>query len=234
MYRFLDIPTVSKLAEVFRQATKKALKASVADPSKTWRGASLIVRQVRGRGGRSGMRYEVRLDSPPADIQDAWNAFQGPVERRSSHGEGAIREREFWYHLIGPVLGLEKHSRERGSALAEIASRQHFGPDGKPITVSVRSLQRKIDTYEAFGLIGLSREGRVDAGRKRVILSRAWNNAIVFDDTTSERLAHDLRQYVRGLIKAGEVTSVVTLLAQDHLAQQTRKAGWTGTDDAPT
>jgi len=180
------------------------------------------------------MRYEVRLDSLPADLQQAWKALQNPIERRSSHGERATREREFWYHLISPVLGLEKHSRERGAALAEIAARQHFGPNGKPITVSVRSLQRKIDAYEAFGLVGLSREGRADAGQKRVILSRSWDRLVDFDDATRERLAEELRQYVRGLIKGGEVPSVVSLLAQDHLAQLTRKAGWTGTDDALT
>jgi len=39
---------------------------------------------------------------------------------------------------------------------------------------------------------------------------------------------------VRGLIKGGEISSVVQLLAQDHLAQLTRKAGWTGTDDTLT
>lgn len=178
------------------------------------------------------MRYEVRLDSLPADLQEAWKALQSPIERRSSHGESAIREREFWYHLIGPVLPLEKHSRERGAALAEIAGRQHFGPGGKPITVSVRSLQRKIDAYEAFGMAGFSREKRLDAGQKRTILSRAWDKAVSFDDATRERLAHKLRQYVRGLIKAGEVPSVIKLLAQDHLAQLTRKAGWTGDNDA--
>ncbi len=180
------------------------------------------------------MRYEVRLDSLPVDLQEAWKALQSPVERRSNHGDSSIREREFWYHLIAPVLGTEKHSRERGGALAEIASRPHFGPDGKPRTVAVRTLQRKIDAYEAFGMAGLSREKRIDAGRPRIILSRAWDKLVSFDDGTRERLAHELRQYVRGLIKAGEVPSVVQLLAQDHLAQLTRKAGWTGSDDALT
>lgn len=234
MYIWVDCESLSVIGALSQRKARLALSKVYRDVSETWRGASLIVRQVRGRGGRSGMRYEVRLDSLPADLQEAWKALQSPVERRSSHGEKARLQREFWHHLIAPVLDLEKHSRERGAALAEIAGRQHFGPDGKPITVSLRNLQRKINDYEAFDLTGLSREKRLDAGRKRVILSRAWDKAVAFDDATRERLAHDLRQYVRGLIKAGEVFSVVKLLAQDHLAQLTRKTGWTGTDDALT
>lgn len=229
---YLPVEQIAELCGLSRQAVAQIVAKAFQGQRGQWRGASLIVRQVRGRGGRSGMRYEVRLASLPADLQEAWKALQSPIERRSSHGESAIRAREFWYHLIGPVLPLEKHSRERGAALAEIASRHHYGPDCKPRTVAVRTLQRKIDAYEAFGMAGLSRKKRLDAGQKRTILSRAWDKAVSFDDATRERLAHELRQYVRGLIKAGEVPSVIMLLAQDHLAQLTRKAGWTGDDDA--
>src|SRR6476661_2989189 len=46
-----------------RQALLRALRG------KTWRGASLLVDPVSGRGGLSGQQYTVRVDSLPADLQ---------------------------------------------------------------------------------------------------------------------------------------------------------------------
>lgn len=60
---WLTVPQFSLLANISRRAGLKA--ASGASAGQLWRNANMIVRSVPGRGGRSGVRYEVALSSLP-------------------------------------------------------------------------------------------------------------------------------------------------------------------------
>lgn len=226
MSQFIAASTVASIAGISRQAIEKALTICVRKPGFTWRGASLVIRTVHGRGGRGGLQYQVRVDSLPIDLQRAFQeAFGGPVPR-PSHGEAAQAERAWLFGLIRPALAHPKNSRERAAALAELAGREHGGPDGKWRAVSLRTLQRAVAAFEAHGLAGLGRRKRVDAGEAAVILSRRWDRAVPFDDDGKARVATDLRTYVRSLIKDGLDGAQLVLTASFRLALLTRRAGF--------
>lgn len=228
--RWLGARDLGELAGISRQKAHRALSNALR--GETWRGVGLKVRVVQGRGGRSGSYYEVRLDSLPAGLQLRFNAVFSP-ETLPLFSSSAGMERNWIYGLISPALEHEKGSRERGSAIAEIAAQRHMRPDGERRTVDARSIQRWIAAFEARGLAGLGRRKRVDAGEAAVILSRAWDKAVPFDDETKERVAEELRQYVRGLTKKGMNGAQLKLLASTKLATLTRQAGFEPGEGAP-
>lgn len=225
MKAYLGLPELATLSNVSRQAIEKAIALIEKNPEATWRGSRLIVRMTRGRGGRSGFRYEVRVDSLPADLQLRFNALFAPTVSRL-FSPSANLERDWIYSLIKPALEHEKGSRDRGRVIAEIVSREHLRPDGKRRTVDARSIHRWLAAYEAHGLAGLGRRKRADAGEAAVILSRRWDKAVPFNDMVKERLAEELRQYVRGLTKGGGQGAQLKLLASTKLAALTRHAGF--------
>jgi len=223
---FLSVGELVEVSGSTRQAVEKALQKIVCGRSTTWRGATLIVRQVRGRGGRSGWQYEVRADSLPLDLQERWKALQSGVDRPLRHGERAKAERSWWQALLQPVLAHPKHSRERGAAIAAIVANGHVRPNGSLLRPSERMIQRKLAAFEGGGLATLAGHKRADAGVARVILSRTWDKAVPFGDAEKERIAAVLRDYVRGLIRAGDAPRSIRALAAWRLAQITRAAGF--------
>jgi hypothetical protein len=222
--QWIDLETLGEVAGVSPQRLRFVIHQGQGNAIH-WRSSVLIVRHIHGRGGRSGRRYEVRLDSLPAELQLRFNALFSPSSL-PLFGPSAGQERDWIYGLISPALKHENHSRERGSAIAEIAAQSHMHPNGKRQTLSARSIQRYIAAFEAQGLAGLGRRKRADAGEAAVILSRAWDKAVPFDDETKERLAEELRQYVRGLTKKGMNGAQLKLLAGTKLATLTRQAGF--------
>jgi hypothetical protein len=52
MSTWVDVATIANATRISRRKTRKALSRAYGDTS-TWRGATLVVREVRGRGGRS-------------------------------------------------------------------------------------------------------------------------------------------------------------------------------------
>lgn len=196
-----------------------------------WRGASLVVRTVRGRGGRSGLRYEVLVSSLPHELQLRFKASTGASEAPSTSAEGRSAEREWWYHLLRLALLHPKHSNERGAAISEILARPLTDWRGKPIQPSRRTLERKLAKLDLEGIVGLAPRQRRDKGTTKVVISVAWDAAVPFDDEEKHRVANRLRDYIRGLYKDGASTTVVRTLAGEKLRLLTLSAGYTVTSD---
>lgn len=220
---WLGAPDLGELAGISRQKAHRAL--ANAFRSETWRGSSLVVRTVRGRGGRAGLQYEVRLDSLPYDLQLRFKDAYGEAPPQLSHGPKVQEEREFWYHVIAPALAHPKGSRERGQAIREAAAQERWRPGRKPFRVSERSIQRKLDDYEAHGLAGLGRAKRADAGGRVAIIARRWDAAVPFEDLEKRRIERALREYVGGLHAAGESAAILAELAALRLQKLSREAG---------
>ena len=194
----------------------------------SWRGSSLVVREVPSRGGRSGIAYQVRMDSLPPELQEAWKALQAPCESRLCHGPKAQWQREFWRDLLTPILNAGKHSRERGELVALAAGKRYFSASGKPFRVSVRNIQRKLEKYEASASVAvLGRTKRVDTGMKRTILSRKWDTAVRRDLTEVEmaNIAGKLRRHIRGLVAEGSGGKELLSFSAHKLADMTIAAG---------
>lgn len=76
---FIPSAEFSTLCDLNKSKARRAL--SRAFEGHPWRGHRLVVRRVKGAGGRSGWQYQVRLDSLPAELREAWQA--NPVALRA-------------------------------------------------------------------------------------------------------------------------------------------------------
>ena len=225
---WLDADRFAATASITRRAASKVLLASRSESSPFWRGASLVVREVRSRGGRSGIAYQVRLDSLPPELQEAWKVLQAPCESRLCHGPKAQWQREFWRDLLDPIASVGKHSRERGELISIAAGKRYFAASGKPFRVSVRNIQRKLENYEKSASVAvLGRTKRIDTGMRRTVLSRRWDAAVRADLTDAEmaEIAEKLRRHVRGLVAEGSGGKELKSFSAHKLADMTIAAG---------
>jgi hypothetical protein len=225
MIAYIALPELAALAGISERAVEKAVARSRRDDGYCWRSTVLVSRTVRGRGGRSGLRYEVRVDSLPIELQQRFKQHYGEALPQLSHGLQAQEERDFRYYVISPALAHPKGSNERGAAIRDIAGRDHRRSGKKPGRLSERTIQRWLDDHEVHGLAGLGRAKRVDAGRRMAIVSRRWDAAVTFDDAEKHRIERAVREYVAGLHAAGESAAILAELAALRLQKLTSKAG---------
>jgi hypothetical protein len=127
------------------------------------------VRCAQGRGGRSGVAYEVALDSLPGELAGDVEATELAADRprRLAAPDQAPRLTRRWA-VVARVVAHPPGSAERTSALAAAAAEAG---------VSARTLRRWLSDYEAQGLKGLSRVRRCDAGAPHILVSRAFDTA---------------------------------------------------------
>lgn len=229
---FASLADLACHAGISRQALEKAVINIVRGRTRAWRGASLVVRTVRGRGGRSGIRYEVLVASLPLDLQESFKAAQRAApETLPAPAEGHSAEREWWYRLLRPAFVHPKHSSERGAALSHILERPLTDWRGKPVRPSRRTLERKLAKLDLHGIGGLAPRRRKDKGTTKVVISAVWDAAVPFDEAEKQYIASRLRDYIRGLYKDGASTTVLRTLAGEKLKLLTFSAGCTVTSD---
>lgn len=224
------LPTVefADLAGIRRQVANRILGHIFRGERGDWRGHTLEVREVQGRGGASGRQYLVKVSSLPPHLQDRLKARQTPVERRSSaSSSNAARERNWWLHVLGPALEHPKGSAERLAAFAAIVASQHINWKGerfrKPL--SVRTLQRRARLYEDGGVAPLARAGRPDKGKKRVILYRKWDKAAPFPDEIKREIAESLKRKIGGMVASGFKGKQLRFFAAEFLRKTTNAYG---------
>ena len=199
----------------------------------TWRGAELKRRKVRGRGGKSGLSYEVLVSSLPSDLQrrysEQWATDPGATILRQDDPANAWRN--FVWHVIEPALKHPKRSAERADEIRKTSSVLRIWP-GKlaPTTVSAEQIRRWIADYERDGFTGLQRKARRDRGRRRVIISARWDKATAALGDVRVEVAEELRTYIRALVKAGESGVSLNQLVSRKLWELTSTAGYRGGD----
>lgn len=71
--------TLAEIAGISSRAVRKRLAAIARATQAEWHGATLVVRKVHGCRGRSGVRYEVRADSLPFELQERLKALLPPL-----------------------------------------------------------------------------------------------------------------------------------------------------------
>lgn len=202
---YVPLATLADLAGVSRQALEKACSKIITDEASTWRNVRLVVRQVRGRGGRSGFRYEVLIGSLPADLQQRLKESLRPALPALPELTGRRgAERDWWLRILGPLLAMTD-GPDRKSAVDELADQRNLTDwHGRPIRLTARTIYRRLQKYRENGPLAFAPRARADKGRSKVVISLAAEQAIPFDTETWERIAHELRIYIRGHWKAGE------------------------------
>ena len=92
-----------------------------------------------------------------------------------------------------------KGTPERAAAVAALAARPDLTDwQGRPITLSERTIHRKIKALQEDGLAALGRKRRADAGARRPSSPGAWDKAVLFDDAEKLRIRERLDQHICG------------------------------------
>lgn len=202
--RWLSCEEFAQLAEIPVRTARHAFKrASIGKPVKRW---CVQVRTVEGRGGRSGLRYEVLISSLPEALQ---RALIGHLE--ADEDAGYLPELEplppkfiaapnqktlgrARYYALERIPGTEKGSAERSALVTEGASR---------LRQSRRTVQRLVDRWEAHGwdLDALERKRPTDAGKARAIVSMQFDKrfrAAGYSEADLDSLGEWLKREIAG------------------------------------
>ncbi len=225
---FVGLLEFSQLAGLTRQAAWKACRKG------EWHGHRLEVRTIGGRGGRSGLQYQVKVSSLPIELQDSLKDLQRTDEDRSSirTGEAAQRERNWKFDVIRTALAFPKNSRQRGECLGKLAGEMRLDWRGQPLRLTKSALYRWVETYERDGLQALSRAVYSSKGRKKCWVSLEWHNAVPFGDDVKAAIHEDLKRYVRGLIMGGSQMKQTRVLASEKLKALSAAHGYRVNDRA--
>ncbi|ABE62432.1 hypothetical protein Nham_1613 [Nitrobacter hamburgensis X14] len=203
--------TTAEFAELADISARKARSAIArALEGKTWRGFQLVVDPVTGgRGGVAGHSYLVRVDSLPTDLQQRLKVTSRPVLRIAGLTEQRGAERDWWLRILGPLLAMTD-GPDRKSAVDALADRRDLTNwRGRPIRLTPRTIYRRLQKYRENGPLAFAPRARADKGRSKVVISLAAEQAIPFDTETWERIADELRNYIRGHWKAGETLKLI-------------------------
>lgn len=195
---WLSVPDLALICGISRQSAHAAVKASA------WRGQQLMVRSIQGRGGKSGLRYEVLLSSLPEALQ---RAFKGDLEDEPStaivpydapsllpvpaSNQGAkIAAR---WRVLEPIANTLPNTLERGEAKRE-ACRIH----GIPLD----TLNKWVGRAERSGwdVNALAHQRPADAGKARKVISRKFDKAFLAmggDRDTLEQLGAKVAQLIK-------------------------------------
>jgi hypothetical protein len=226
MTRWIGSGAFSLAAGISDRKARRAFERAAC--GKTWNGHTLQVRTMEGRGGKSGLQYQVKVSSLPAHIQDRLKALQIHFEDPSKTrlGEGAQLKRTWIYDVIRPALAYPKGSNERGQEVAKLHGAKRLNWQGKHQLLSKSVLYRWIDQYECGGIHALGGKVRSDKGARKVYISRAWTNAVPFDEQIKATIHDDLKAYVRGLIKGDGQFKQTRVLASEKLISMTGAYGF--------
>lgn len=198
---------------------------------RAWRGQALAVVTRRARGGAAGLSYLVQIDSLPPDLylraeelfgtkaeEDAEpRALPSPspgtaltVQNQTpislptvSASKSAETQGWGWkWEIIRPALAFDKGSRQRATAIAQLAKQSFPTPAGARRQFGEATLRGWIAKYQENGIGGLDRKGRCDRGKGRVWISRKWDRYCTeagLPEGRRKRIAAKLRKYIRDL-----------------------------------
>ncbi|MEO8724143.1 MAG: hypothetical protein ABI395_11615 [Sphingobium sp.] len=134
----------------------------------------MTYRVVNGRGGKSGLRYEVLLSSLPEAFQKAFNDAQLPsvpaVPELMTSASDQGRKIEYRWRVLQEILETAPGTPERVYEKRRAA---------KKWKVAIRTIEKWIDRLERSGgdVNALAHQKPSDAGQKRVYVSRLFDRA---------------------------------------------------------
>ena len=170
--RWLDADAFAEAVGIASRRARRALSRALE--GHTWRGHVLEVRTVHGRGGRAGLSYEVALRSLSAALPAPPTV--PPKEPTPLPSRAIVSTRspaaERRWRMIEPVIDAapEPEPKERrATAVAAVLA----GPN--PPAAS--TLRRTLALYDKHGGAGLADAKRCNAGKARVVVSRAFDQA---------------------------------------------------------
>lgn len=107
---WLSLSQVADFADTSCRAIQQVISRSEDRNCVAWRGAKLIIRRVKGRGGKSGVSYEVAAESLPIGLQLAFNRSQETFRATYRTDSAALQECKWLSFHLGPIAALKPHS----------------------------------------------------------------------------------------------------------------------------
>lgn len=226
MNRWLPASGFANLAHISERKARLALERAHRG-AKPWRGAEISVRLVPSLGGPAGVRYEVLVDSLPADIQEAWKGLQSDCETAPLLRDDRPNVASWRLHIISPAVPHAKGTAARAEAIRKIVAETRVGPDGRQIRITDRTVQRWLDAYKAEGINGLKLRARKDKGARRVVISQPWfeKARVWFDTATIAQIDADLRAFIRSKYTANESPGRIIFRAGQELQRLSAENG---------
>ncbi len=203
---WLTCEQFAELASIPERTARYALnKAAIGDPVKHW---PVSVRTASGRGGRSGVRYEVELSSLPLPLQEAYWGEDAPLPMIGCGYRPAPNQGEranYRYRVIQEAIEAPRGSPERKAEVVRAATKWN-----EP----VRTIYRWIERLERSGgdSNALARKLPSDAGVRRVWVSRQFDAAWIAAKRPTDELA--------------AIGDEIDLLIRRAWASPAQRAGW--------
>lgn len=230
---WIDSQDLATLFGIDQRNARRGCQRITSGKANSWNGCRLVVRTLHGKGGRSGIQYAVRVSSLPDDAQDRLKALQASGEAVSKLrlGDEAQLERNWKYDVIHAAAAAPKGSSERKAEIDRLHHTSRTDWRGERRLLTKTTLYKWIEIYETDGIHALSQQVRSDKGEKKVLISRAWSNAVPFTDEVKAQIEHDLKQYVRSLIKGGSQFKQTCVLVGSKLRDMTVAYGFAVNDE---
>lgn len=232
MHGRLTTTEFAAIADIDERSARRVFVRSLA--GKLWHGVMLAVKPMAGRGGQSGLSYLVDSASLPPHLQQrlkeslrpALPALPELTERRGA-------ERDWWLRILGPLLAMTD-GPDRKFAIDALAERRDLTDwHGRPLQLTPRTIYRRLQKYRENGPLAFAPRARADKGRSKVIISLAAEQAIPFDTEAWERIAEELRNYIRGHWKAGETLKLIEGRSNIKFRELIADAGFSHFDSIP-
>ena len=241
---WIETTAFAELAGIHRTTALAAIKR--CHTGGTWHKTAMHVRMVASAGGKSGQAYQVFAPSLPAELAAAWHeahpelfeqaeADAPPTPSAAETPEEKVHLRrlavaDFRLGIIMPALRYRHRTLARTEAIRGICSKTYTTPSGrtmKPCTASVADWLKRYET--AGGKQGLIPVARSDLKGRRVIISRAFDNASPFSDDEKLKLWESVEKMIKGLLSDTFTTfPKARLFATAELVKLAREAGWDG------
>ncbi len=189
-----------------------------------------IVHDFSARGGNGGRILRLNVDaSSPALLTLLGlpeTSSSPPVERRiqtrsdDRHIAIALDKQR----IIAPILITKRGSAERAQAFRDVAAKPVHEISGKLQPVAERTLRDWVNAAET-SLAGLLPVARKDRGKRRVRITRRWQNECGLPDDVQARIEGRLEEIARGLLSHGRSDRNVRKLCSSELQKLTVVAG---------
>ena len=204
----LDAVAIAARYGITERAARSVLSGAL--DGKPWRKHRISVQTVSHSGGRKILAEAASL--PPAPILPASRA---PTPKRP----GKYSTPDARLRVIRDALKQPDGSAARHDEIMLAVMETGIGR---------RTIYRWISDYMQSGMAGLADSG--GRGRKRALITAAWDRAVDFDDATRQRIADDAIRYIRSLWAGGAGVRIVMRAGQKKLEELTRAAGYDGDD----
>lgn len=214
---------LAAVAGISERAARKAIAKG------TIKGCPAQTSTIDGARSRGGLMRVVEVASLPAEFQQRLRepdmATIAPTSLRIDKAGAA--EHSWKLDVIRPIIAFPRGSTERRARLRQLVGMTLADWSGKPRTLTEATLGLWVRTYEnSDGLhLCLAKKVRKDKGKSRVVIRKEWDRAVSFNAATCAAIRHELKQYMRGLIKCGTQRKNALQLTGDKLRDITAREG---------